>query len=380
MSIVAERPVSAQVADRPQVGGRADVAVSAGLAEEIERQEREDDARGYEPEPDGQTAQPWPMGGRSKAERQREWEARRETVRAGASARRLSRSYLKPDRVDLRTREDVPLSPEHAARVARLAREHGEHLVRYVAARLGGAAYWAEAQDVAQDVWVRVARGRVPELLEETPDAYEWPRLAATARYLAMDAARTDRRREWAAVDDAVWEQASSGRDETACGVLGLDPEDGPWAPGCYADAVAALPPRQREVLEMRCRDGMSQDAIASRLGISRRAVQMHQQAAIDALRGREGLPEGWERIVHRLPSAVQREMVRLVASGVSQREAARRLGVSRSWAVELHQRAVRALREMVADHRLDPAPAPAAFSSCTRCTSGCYLRAGVAE
>lgn len=51
MSIVAERPVSAQVADRSG-GGRADVVVSAGLAEEIERQEREDNARGYEREPE----------------------------------------------------------------------------------------------------------------------------------------------------------------------------------------------------------------------------------------------------------------------------------------------------------------------------------------
>lgn len=295
--------------------------------------------------------------------------------------RRLGRSYTGPARVDLRTTEDRPLSPEQAETVRRLAETHGDHLVRYAAARLGGAVYWAEAEEVAQEVWVRVARGRVPELLAAEPDKYEWPRLAATARFVAMEAARTDRRREAARTNEEMWERATSGRDETVCAVLDLvDPEGESWAPGCYADAVAALSPRQREVLELQCRDGMSQEAIAAQLGISRRAVQHSQQAAIAALRGREPstLPDGWERVVHRLPSKVQRDMVRLVASGVSQRESARRLGISRNWAVKLYQRAVRSLREMAVDHRMDPVPAaPAAASSCTRCTTGCALRRG---
>jgi DNA-directed RNA polymerase specialized sigma24 family protein len=302
-------------------------------------------------------------------------------VRSQVAERRLGRSYTAPTRVDLRTAEDHPLSPEQAERVRRLAETHGNHLVRYAAARLGGAAYWAEAEEVAQEVWVRVARGRVPELLTAEPDPYEWPRLAATARYAAMEAARTDRRREVAVTNEETWERATSGRDETVCAVLDLaDPEGGPWAPGCYADAIAALSPRQREVLALQCRDGMSQEAIAAQLGISRRAVQHNLEAAVTALRGQKSLPlpDGWERVVHRLPSKVQRDMVRLVASGVSQREAARRLGVSRNWAVKLYQRAVRALREMAVDHRMDPVPAaPVTGSSCTRCTTGCALRRG---
>ncbi|MFD9248230.1 hypothetical protein ACFV0D_41250, partial [Streptomyces sp. NPDC059556] len=94
-------------------------------------------------------------------------------------------------------------------------------------------------------------------------------------------------------------------------------------------------------------------------------------------------LPEAWERVVDRLPSAVQREVVRLVASGVSQREAARRLGLSRSWAVQLYQQSVKALRTMVIDQRLDPIPAeppklvkaPAAAGCSRPCATGCALR-----
>ncbi|MEV7660137.1 sigma-70 family RNA polymerase sigma factor [Streptomyces anulatus] len=331
MTIVAERPV-----------------ISAGLADEIERQERDDNARGPEPESFG---------------------------------RRATRSYTGAVRVDLRTAEDRPLTAAQTVRVAELAAEHGDHLVRYVAARLGGAAYWAEAQDVAQDVWVAVARGRLPQIFEAS-DEYAWPRLAATARYAAMEAARTDRPREMAALDETVWDQTTSGRDETACAVLDLDAENGPWAPGCYADVIAALSPRQREVLELRVRDAMTQEAVAARLGIGRRAVQLHEQAALLALRGGRvatTLPDGWQTVVDRLPSP-QCEMVALVASGVSQREAARRLGLSRNWAVRQYQRGVESVREMVIDHRMDPvqaAPAKKAGGCARPCATGCALRRG---
>jgi DNA-binding CsgD family transcriptional regulator len=290
--------------------------------------------------------------------------------------------------VDLRTAEDRPLSPAQAERVARLAEEHGEHLVRYVRARLDGWAYWAQAEDVAQDVWVAVARGRVPELLEESPDL-PWPRLAATAKWAVLEAARTRGRREWLvwegddrSADEVLESLMGPGPDSTVCAVEELLEAEGGsatgWAPACYAERIAALSPRQREVLELRC-DGMSQEAVAARLGISGAAVNTHMRAAVASLRGESSsLPDGWERVLHRLSSKLQRDMVRLIATGVSQREAARRLGISRNWGVTLYQRAVRSLREMVADHRMDPVPAAVpAGRSCASCTTGCRLRTG---
>jgi RNA polymerase sigma factor (sigma-70 family) len=336
------------VAERPLIR-----TISAGLAEEIERQEREDNARGPEPENLG---------------------------------RRATRSYTAPARVDLRTADDRPLTTAQTERVRLLAAEHGDHLVRYIAKRLGGAAYWAEAQDIAQDVWVAVTRGRLPQLLQDD-DEYAWPRLAAAAKFQALEASRMDRRRESAPKDMEAWLRvAASAEDQTECVVLALlEPADGEsWAPGCYADAIAALSPRQREILELRCREGMTQEAIAARLEISRRAVQLTLQAAVRSLstHGQDvtTLPEGWERVVDRLPSQVQRDIVRLCASGVSQREAARRLGIGRGWLVTLYRRAVQALREMVADHRMDPVQptTPTRPSGCSRpCATGCALRRG---
>lgn len=378
MSIVAERPVSAQVADRPQVGGRADVAVSAGLAEEIERQEREDNARGYEREPDGQAAQPWPMGSRSKAERQRAWDARRKAERAGASARRLSRSYLEPDRVDLRVREDVPLSPEHAARLARLVEMYDDRLRRKVRARLEYKRD-ADAEDVVQETWLSLS-----QLMDKIqgPDEDAYPFIVSRARYVELELVWNKRRREWAAERDTLeWMAGATAEDATACAVLELlDDGDGPgWSP-CYADAVAALPERQREVLEMRCVDGMTTTAIAARLGVTKQSVQYHLRKALDALRpavgapAEEGLPEGWQAMVHRLP-AMQQDVIRLKMQGLTDREVERRVGYSQGAGRRAYESAQRSLRQMARDRDADLPSLRSAGACARQCASGCYLR-----
>ncbi|WP_432750009.1 sigma factor-like helix-turn-helix DNA-binding protein [Streptomyces althioticus] len=384
MSIVAERPVSAQVADRSG-GGRADVVVSAGLAEEIERQEREDNARGYEREPESRV----PV----------------------VPARRVTPSYTAPERVDLRTGEDRPLTAVQAQQVALLVEEHHDHLVRYVAARLRDMewAHWVRAEDVAQDVWLHVARGRVPELLKKSPDL-PWPRLAATAKWSLLENTTTKRRREWLvrvpegddrSADEVLEALAGPGPDGTVCAVLDvLEAEAGSgagWAPACYAARIAALPARQREVLELRCVDGMTTPAMAARLGISRQSVESALRKALTALGGSgrmpgartrgagEPLPEGWERVLDRLPNQTQRDVVRLRAAGASFKELSEQLGIHRGYSHELYTRALRSLREMVVDHRLDPEPAaparhkpkaaPSPKSCAQQCASGCYLR-----
>ncbi|RPK78692.1 RNA polymerase sigma factor [Streptomyces sp. ADI98-12] len=355
----------------------------AGLAEEIERQEREDNERGPEPEPE-------PTG----------W----------ATERQWSRSYVGEGRVDLRYAQDTPLAPGAAERVAELAAEHQDHLVRYIAVRLGGVAYWTAAEDIAQDVWMSVVRGRLPKLLEEDCE-YVWPRLAAAAKYQILEATRLRDRPDWVVrvrdgddrspldVLDAL---AGPGPDSTVCAVTDLLDEEGSppvWPPACYAEQIAALTPRQREVLELRCVEGMTTDTIAARLGIARQNVERALKLAVVALGGSgkvagarsrgagTPLPAGWEQVVNRLASGEQREVVRLRATGASFGEIAAALGRHRDYAHRVYTRAVALLREMDIDRRADPVePAPVksapssrpATPSCSethRCASGCYLR-----
>ncbi|CAL9327317.1 sigma factor-like helix-turn-helix DNA-binding protein [Streptomyces sp. SudanB182_2057] len=332
-------------------------------------------------------------------------------VRAHVTERRRTPSYIEPERVDLRTAEDRPLSPVQAERVARLMEEHGDHLVRYVQARLGGWAYWAQAEDVAQDVWLAVMRGRVPQLLEETPDL-PWPRLAATAKWVLLESTTTKRRREWLvrvpegddrSADEVLEALAGPGPDGTVCAVEELLEAEtgtapGGWAPACYAERIAALPPRQREALELRCVEGLTTPAMAARMGVTRQSAEAALRKALTTLGGSgrmpgartrgagQPLPAGWEQVIERLPSERQRDVVRLRAAGRSFPELAEQLGIHRGWAHDLYTRAVRSLREMVADHRLDPVQAaPAkprrprpADRSCTGCGTGCALRRGV--
>ncbi|MFF3558403.1 sigma factor-like helix-turn-helix DNA-binding protein [Streptomyces tsukubensis] len=349
------------------------------------------------------------------SERERVFRARRAVAVPGA--RRVTPSYTAPERVDLRTAEDVPLTPVLVARVALLVEEHGNHLVRYAQARLRDLewAYWVRAEDVAQDVWVSVARGRMPQLLEETPE-FAWPRLASMAKLQILESTAARRRREPLvrvpagddrSADEVLEALAGPGPDTTVCAVEELLEEERPetgagWAPACYAERIAALSPRQREVLELRCVDGMTTPAMAARLGVSRQSVETALRNALTKLGGSgrtpgartrgagEPLPEGWERVLDRLPNATQRDVVRLRAAGASFAELAVRLDIHRGYAHQLYTRALRSLREMVADHRLDPAPAAPARSKpksapvpgCARtsCASGCYLRTAATE
>lgn len=361
MSIVAERPVYAQVAGRPQVGGRADVAVSAGLAEEIERQEREDDARGYEPEPE-------PEG-----------RVRGDDRRRGLSA-------------------------VQAERVGRLASLHHRRLVHYLFVRVDD---WQLAEDLVQEMWLDLAMR--PYEMDDWAgrgDADLYPLLAWRAKRMIHQHLRLRRNEletvlgaapagDARSVEQRLEALAGPGpRDAVHCAVeelLGL--ADTGEISGCWARALGALSPRQRQVIELVC-EGMTQRAVAARMGDSHGNVAAHLRAALTVLRDpaeiarrlakreAEALPKEWARVVGRLP-AVQAQVVRLRARGLSNAEVARELGRTAASTYEAYKRAVRSLRLMVQERRMDPvqtAPTRPAAGRCARvCASGCYLRAGVA-
>ncbi|MEU2856723.1 RNA polymerase sigma factor [Streptomyces syringium] len=291
----------------------------------------------------------------------------------------MSRSYLEPGRVDLRVREDVPLSPEDAGRLARLVGLYDERLRRW--------ARWAleyrrdaDAEDVVQNVWVRLSQ-RMSTL--EGGDEALYPLIKAMAKYSLLEVTSNGRRREWAVEDETlVFLAGDTEQDTTVCAVLDL--LDGAGEPGwaaCYADAIAALPPRQREVLEMRCVDGMTTTAIAARLGVTKQSVQYHLRKALDAMRpaagapAETGLPVGYEAVLGRL-TAGQQEVIRLKLRGLSDREVERRIGYAQGTVHRAYESAQRSLRRMVREREADPVPASGARSCARQCADGCYLRA----
>ncbi|MFC5157017.1 sigma-70 family RNA polymerase sigma factor [Streptomyces amakusaensis] len=340
MSIVAERVAGVGAASRP---------VWAGLAEEIERQERENEGEGptYEPdEPEGRLGD----------------------------------------------------------RVGGLFVLHHDRLVRHVAWRLG-VERAGLAEDLVQQMWVELLRR--PAVMETWagPDESFFGLLAYRARQALyaywgvrrnsneqpLGAGRAGDERSVAERLDVL---AGPGPDATVCAVLelldpGTDADEGVWS-ACWDQALGALPARQREVVELRCVEGMTTYAIAARLGISQPNVMHHLGAALAVLRDpaevrarlerreRVRLPQGWERVVGRLPAG-QGEVVRLRVSGWSHGRIGERLGVSRATVQNWENAAARSLREMVADQRLDPvtaAPvAPAGRVCAARCAGGCYLR-----
>ncbi len=147
---------------------------------------------------------------------------------------------------------------------------HGPDLLRLLTRRIG----WRDAADLLQEAYLRTLRHSEGQAIAD-PLAF----LRATAINLAKDhgrRARTERKHvspEEIPADIVAPEANPEDRllaDERLRKVL---------------DAVAALPPRCREVVMLRRFEDLSQDEIARRLGISRNMVEKHLRLALERCR-----------------------------------------------------------------------------------------------
>lgn len=153
-------------------------------------------------------------------------------------------------------------------------------LVRFLAKRTGCTAI---AEDLVQDLWMRMSAARPVADELRSPVAY----LFRAAANLATDHARAERRR------------AAANTEAMALVMDGLDaapsPEQAVVDLQDYARvtvAIAALPPRTRQIFAMNRLDGVSYRRIAAELGISATAVEKHMKRALDALAGMRDAPD----------------------------------------------------------------------------------------
>jgi RNA polymerase sigma-70 factor (ECF subfamily) len=152
-----------------------------------------------------------------------------------------------------------------------LFREHYEALVRFAEGVLRSRDV---AEDVVQDVMLNVWRQRETLQVDESARAY----LFRSVRNRALNQLRNERVRR-----DAIPHLASDPRPSAAVDSELVEEE----LASAIRDAVAALPPRCREVFELSRGEGLRYSEIAAVLGISIKTVETQMGRALKSLRER---------------------------------------------------------------------------------------------
>ncbi len=146
--------------------------------------------------------------------------------------------------------------------VARLASEHGEDLLRFLARR---ARNTADAREVAQEVYVRLLRMERKDRIRN-PRAYLY-RVAVNLlhEYELKRRAESDGLRGWVP-EQLVDAAALRAEGDAEAQIIGRR----------LQAVLGELPVKCRAVLVMHRRDGMTCDEIAAKLGISRSMVKRY--------------------------------------------------------------------------------------------------------
>lgn len=172
-------------------------------------------------------------------------------------------------------RADVESEPERestsqAERVAQLFKAHNQALVNYLAVRLRSL---QEAKEVAQEAYVRLLR-------LDRPGTASFLRvyLFKIASNLAID--RQRRRGRYARFEQtALLEEVAPGLDEPERRLLAGE------ALQTLGDCLRELPEKCSRALVMYRLDGLGQETIARRLGVTPRMVRYYLTYALDYCR-----------------------------------------------------------------------------------------------
>lgn len=162
-------------------------------------------------------------------------------------------------------------SNEHARFVRELFERHRHALLRYLKGLLTNR---ADAEDALQETYAR--------LLDVTDLDQAGGRARAYLFKVATNLARDRfRRRKESSIDDASADQLASGEDPPEVVV------DFGRGLAIVKRTLLELKPRCRQVFLLRVAEELEYEAIAARLGISKRTVEREMQHALDACQRR---------------------------------------------------------------------------------------------
>ena len=187
--------------------------------------------------------------------------------RDGARQRRLDGSDTVPMKRAARRDED------RAEHVRRLFERYRTALMRYVSGLVGRR---AEAEDIVQETYTRLLA--VPEL--DRSDGRARAYMFKVATHLVYDRFRRPREQSLDELGDNE-PSSETHSPETIVGIAdGLD---------VIGETLLRLKPRCRQVFLLRAAEGMSYEAIAETLGVSKRTVEREMKHALDACQRRLG-------------------------------------------------------------------------------------------
>lgn len=196
---------------------------------------------------------------------------------------------MKPDRAS--TAQGAPIRDARAASLGSLYERWRQPLLRLFKGRTGNL---HQAQDATQDVFVRLSVSGKTLAPEE-----EKPYLSTTARSVSTDHWRSN----GAGAGPQIVSMESASEELAA---LQADERDSPVEAAAHRqriarlnDAVAELPPRQRQAFLLNRIDGLSHEEVAATMGISTRMVAKHLTRAMAycQLRVRYASVEQMERL-----------------------------------------------------------------------------------
>jgi len=166
----------------------------------------------------------------------------------------------------------VSCNAEHAAFVQHLFERYRAALHRHVSALLGS---WSEAEDIVQETYSRLLA--VAELDRIEPRARSF--MFRVATNLAYDRHRRPREQS---LEDLGPDSQALAVMAAPDGIVGIDE-----ALAALGQVLRQLRPRSRQVFLLRAAEGLSYEAIAERLGISKRTVEREMKHALDTCQRR---------------------------------------------------------------------------------------------